>query len=59
MTEQRSHTDRLASALRAIEIADEALYDGGYTADSTARSNLAIACSLIKEALADDEQVAS
>jgi hypothetical protein len=55
MSEQRSHTDKLASALLALDIVNELLVERGYTPDSSARHNLSIARSLLKDVLTDEE----
>lgn len=50
-----SHTEKLASAIQALDLVDDLLYERGMQPDCSARNNLAIARSLVKDVLTDEQ----
>lgn len=51
-----SHTEKLASAIQALDLVDDLLYERGMQPDCSARHNLAIARSLVNDVLSDEDK---
>ena len=51
-----SHTDKLASALRALEMAKEAMDIQNWEGDQIAAREVALATGLLREVLSDDQR---
>ena len=51
-----SHTEKLATVIKALDLVDELLELRGMEPDCSARNNLAIARSLVKDVLSDEQE---
>ena len=51
------HTDKLASALRALELAKEAMEIQNWQGDAIANREVVLATSLLRDVLSDDLRV--